>query len=477
MGYRDIKTKNFTLQEFANTLDGGALKLDLSLIYKMQELRELIGTGITVTSGYRTPAFNKKVGGSKNSSHTKGKACDCRFDFSKYNTKSLTKIAKDLGFNRIGFYWESGKIDGKLDRIHLDIDTQEFEVLHWDKNGRFVKRGETDTQAKPVEPVKPVEPTKPDSRLSKNCMHLYGKHYNKPIPQLVYKGIISHNKGRVFKSTAVKYLQRALQSLGYYRSGKVDGWMGNNTSSEVVKLKLELGLPVDISLNESDIYKINKALVNNFEKYESTKYGYDSWQIPVNSKYTYVLVHVNPERLDIAVGDKSGSRYTEDNVITSSYQWYQSSIRKMWKYGITVKNSSVIQDGQVHSKPCMTLYSKRGKHFDVKTVLTANELGAVRFADAGLELYPDRDAHLKCGFTGRYADVVRRTGRPFNIKLDGELFFGVHPSMGKQEAFNMGKYMVLGWVNTWDAGGSTLLKVNGKWLYKTTRRLYQLIKF
>lgn len=42
----------------------------------MQRIRDLLGQPIAVSSGYRSPAVNKAVGGSSTSQHTRGEACD-----------------------------------------------------------------------------------------------------------------------------------------------------------------------------------------------------------------------------------------------------------------------------------------------------------------------------------------------------------------------------------------------------------------
>ena len=42
----------------------------------LDPLREKLGKPIIITSGYRNPEYNKKVGGVKDSQHTKGEAVD-----------------------------------------------------------------------------------------------------------------------------------------------------------------------------------------------------------------------------------------------------------------------------------------------------------------------------------------------------------------------------------------------------------------
>lgn len=74
-------TKNFNLSEF--TKHGNNLPLDLlpnmkELVNNLQILRDYLQEPILINSGYRSPEYNKKVGGVKNSYHTKGMAADIR---------------------------------------------------------------------------------------------------------------------------------------------------------------------------------------------------------------------------------------------------------------------------------------------------------------------------------------------------------------------------------------------------------------
>lgn len=73
--------QNFVLSELANTKAAEDVKWiwnnDVEKHTKMlQDLRNRIGV-ITVTSWYRTPSFNKSVGGASNSLHLRALATDC----------------------------------------------------------------------------------------------------------------------------------------------------------------------------------------------------------------------------------------------------------------------------------------------------------------------------------------------------------------------------------------------------------------
>ena len=67
---------SFTVREF-RCLDGSdVVMIDESLVVLLQCIREHFGKPITITSGYRTAAHNKSVGGAKSSQHLLGRAAD-----------------------------------------------------------------------------------------------------------------------------------------------------------------------------------------------------------------------------------------------------------------------------------------------------------------------------------------------------------------------------------------------------------------
>jgi uncharacterized protein YcbK (DUF882 family) len=73
-------TENFSLAEFA-CKDGSPVPQELIpnvqlLAENLQVLRDFLGEPIHVNSGYRTPAYNAKIGGEPNSFHKKAMASD-----------------------------------------------------------------------------------------------------------------------------------------------------------------------------------------------------------------------------------------------------------------------------------------------------------------------------------------------------------------------------------------------------------------
>ena len=74
-------SKNFSLTEFASK-DGAETPPDVlqnlrKLAKNLEVIRANFGNApIKINSGYRSPAHNAKIGGVRNSMHTKGKAAD-----------------------------------------------------------------------------------------------------------------------------------------------------------------------------------------------------------------------------------------------------------------------------------------------------------------------------------------------------------------------------------------------------------------
>lgn len=73
-------TKNFSLEEFAckdGTQVPGELLCNVSVLAQnLQVLRDYLNEPIRLNSGYRSPSYNKRIGGAAKSQHILAKAAD-----------------------------------------------------------------------------------------------------------------------------------------------------------------------------------------------------------------------------------------------------------------------------------------------------------------------------------------------------------------------------------------------------------------
>jgi len=104
-------SKNFALSEMVKSATAERLGVDNSpsdihlvnlthlAIHILQPVRDEFGV-ITINSGYRSPALNAKVGGSKTSQHCNGQAADFE-SFSTPNPDLAKWIANNLEFDQL----------------------------------------------------------------------------------------------------------------------------------------------------------------------------------------------------------------------------------------------------------------------------------------------------------------------------------------------------------------------------------------
>ena len=97
------------------------MNMDVSFLNKLSKARELAAIGFKITSGYRSPAHNAKVGGVPSSSHTNGHAVDIYAPTSTQKYIIINSLLQ-AGFNRIGV---------AKNFIHVDDDPNKAEDVIW----------------------------------------------------------------------------------------------------------------------------------------------------------------------------------------------------------------------------------------------------------------------------------------------------------------------------------------------------------
>lgn len=94
-------SEHFLEEEFACHCCGSVLVYP-ELVQKLEDLRQLAGAPVVITSGYRCASYNKAVGGVDNSYHTLGRAADIWVY--AISPQQLAHMAETAGFNGIGIY-------------------------------------------------------------------------------------------------------------------------------------------------------------------------------------------------------------------------------------------------------------------------------------------------------------------------------------------------------------------------------------
>ncbi len=128
-------SENFTLDEFTQSASAKRLgipneptpeviaNLQLLVTNVLQPLRTALGRSIKVTSGYRSPAVNKAVGGVKTSQHSEGKAVDIVVDgMSPYD---VVQFLLDMNIE----FDQAIQEFGEWTHISFDINSNREQVL------------------------------------------------------------------------------------------------------------------------------------------------------------------------------------------------------------------------------------------------------------------------------------------------------------------------------------------------------------
>lgn len=98
-------SRNFKVKEFACKDGSDVVFIAPKLVVILQSIRDYYNKPVTINSGYRTPTYNKKVGGVTFSQHTYGMAADIVVKGEK--PEDVASVArKFLGDNKggVGIY-------------------------------------------------------------------------------------------------------------------------------------------------------------------------------------------------------------------------------------------------------------------------------------------------------------------------------------------------------------------------------------
>lgn len=109
---------NFRIAEFACRDGSDKILLAPELVRNLQAIRDHYQRPVKINSGYRTPSYNRRVGGVKGSFHTRGLAADFRVEgIEPWQIKTDIDAGWVAGVDpdRIGLGYYPGRF------IHIDV--------------------------------------------------------------------------------------------------------------------------------------------------------------------------------------------------------------------------------------------------------------------------------------------------------------------------------------------------------------------
>lgn len=127
-GQKTKLSENFNSSEFDCHGSGCCSEtiINPKLVEYVQKIRDHFGKSITVTSGYRCPVHNKRIGGATGSRHSKGDAAD--IVVSGVAPREVAKYAESIGIKGIGLYETSA--DGHF----THVDTRNVKSFWYGQN-------------------------------------------------------------------------------------------------------------------------------------------------------------------------------------------------------------------------------------------------------------------------------------------------------------------------------------------------------
>lgn len=108
-------SEHFALKEMRCKDGSDKVLYSSELIDMLEKLRAYGGFTLTINSGYRTAAYNKKIGGATSSQHVKGTAADVivKKDGAAIDAKKICCLCQTLGIKGIGYI--------SANAVHVDM--------------------------------------------------------------------------------------------------------------------------------------------------------------------------------------------------------------------------------------------------------------------------------------------------------------------------------------------------------------------
>ena len=185
------------------------------------------------------------------------------------------------------------------------------------------------------------------------------------------------------------------------------------------------------------------------------------------------IVEIDPKKIWAVETQKPTNKTPYNNFVNSVFFMAQGN-GIMYPQGIMVNGGKVLCNNLTHNKPVSTLIIHSENNVEMKKISDITKEKDVWFAVSGYGIYPKITAKEE-GFTGKFADVMRSTNRPIigYRKKDNKIVIAVRAASNSGRAAQTAKNLGLDFAISLDGGGSTTLKIGGKYKFSGDgRKLY-----
>lgn len=241
-------SKNFNAREFrcglGNPCSCTTTLIDDKLVEYLQKIRDYFGAEVEITSAYRCPTYNGRVGGATGSRHTKGQAADIVVN--GVAPARVAAYAEYIGVLGIGLY-ETAK-----DGYFVHIDTRPYKSF-WYGQGQAYRS--TFGGAAAMGPAASGSTTASTATTAGNgyTLRQFITDVQKACgaavdgvagPETLRKTVtISATKNN--RHAAVQAIQKRLHALGYTQVGKADGIAGEKFHQALTAYQQKTGCIAD----------------------------------------------------------------------------------------------------------------------------------------------------------------------------------------------------------------------------------------
>lgn len=246
----DKLSKNFNAREFRCGLGSPCSSctttlVDELLVEYLQKIRDYFGTEVEITSAYRCPAYNGRVGGATGSRHTKGQAAD--IVVRGVAPRRVAAYAEYIGVKGVGLY-ETGK-----DGYFVHIDTRAAKSF-WYGQGQAYRSTFGGAAAMGPAGNSSSAYTAPTTAANGYTLSQFITDVQKACGASV-DGIagpetlgstVTISKTKNTRHAAVQAVQKRLAALGYTQVGEADGIAGEMFHQALTAYQTKNGLlPAD----------------------------------------------------------------------------------------------------------------------------------------------------------------------------------------------------------------------------------------